>query len=281
MKKKIDFRKALFLTVVYVIVVLGALVCLFPLYWQIRSSLMTNTEIFIMPPRLFPAKVMWENYPKALSAFPFWDYLRNTMTILIPAFCGTVLTSILTAYAFARLNFPGRNIWFLLAIANMFLPGVVTMIPTYVMWGKLHLTNSFIPLILPAWFGGGAFNIFLLRQFFRGIPMSMDDAARIDGAGHMRILFQVLLPSLRPVVITISLFTFMNLWNDYFGPLIYLNDESLFTLALGLVQFRGSYVSQWHYLMAASTVMIFPMIVVFFIGQKYFIEGISFTGMKG
>ena len=281
MKKKIDFRKALFLTVVYVIVVLGALVCLFPLYWQIRSSLMTNTEIFIMPPRLFPAKVMWENYPKALSAFPFWDYLRNTMTILIPAFCGTVLTSILTAYAFARLNFPGRNIWFLLAIASMFLPGVVTMIPTYVMWGKLHLTNSFIPLILPAWFGGGAFNIFLLRQFFRGIPMSMDEAARIDGAGHMRILFQVLLPSLRPVVITISLFTFMNLWNDYFGPLIYLNDESLFTLALGLVQFRGSYVSQWHYLMAASTVMIFPMIVVFFIGQKYFIEGISFTGMKG
>lgn len=165
MKKKIDFRKALFLTVVYVIVVLGALVCLFPLYWQIRSSLMTNTEIFIMPPRLFPVKVMWENYPKALSAFPFWDYLRNTMTILIPAFCGTVLTSILTAYAFARLNFPGRNIWFLLAIASMFLPGVVTMIPTYVMWGKLHLTNS-LPADSTGVFGEGPLISFLLRQFF-------------------------------------------------------------------------------------------------------------------
>lgn len=166
MKKKIDFRKALFLTVVYVIVVLGALVCLFPLYWQIRSSLMTNTEIFIMPPRLFPVKVMWENYPKALSAFPFWDYLRNTMNNSNPCLLWNGIDQHPNGLRLCPTNFPGRNIWFLLAIASMFLPGVVTMIPTYVMWGKLHLTNSFIPLILPAWFGGGAFNIFLLRQFF-------------------------------------------------------------------------------------------------------------------
>lgn len=281
MKKKIDFRKTLCKVVVYAMLAMVSFVCLFPLYWQIRSSLMTSTEIFIMPPRLFPAKVLWKNYGKALSAFPFWQYLRNTLTILVPSFCGTVLTSVLTAYALARIKFRGRNLLFALTIASMFLPGIVTMIPTYVMWGKLHLTNTFAPLILPAWFGGGAFNIFLLRQFFRGIPMSLDEAARIDGAGHMRILFQILLPALRPVLITISLFTFMNLWNDYFGPLIYLNDDNMYTLALGLVQFRGTYASQWNYLMAASTVMILPMIVTFFIGQKYFMEGISLTGIKG
>ncbi len=265
----------------YLLVIVGAFICLFPLYWQVRSSLMTNTEIFIMPPRMFPKKIMWDNYAKALSSFPFWLYLGNTMKILIPAFFGTLITSILSAYALARLRFPGRRLWFTLVVASMFLPGIVTMIPTYVMWGKLNLVNTFVPLILPAWFGGGAFNIFLLRQFMRGIPMSVDEAARIDGANHFQILFRVLLPSLRPVIITIALFTFMGQWNDYFGPLIYLNDDTKFTLALGLVQFKGTMSSQWNYLMAASTVMVAPMIVLYFIGQKYFVQGISFSGSKG
>ena len=281
MKKKTSGKRILILTVTYLLLGCGMVLCLLPLFWQIRSSLMNNMEIFVFPPKLLPEVFLWENYTEALSSFDFLLYFRNTMTILIPAFLGTVLTSTLTAYAFARLRFPGRNIWFALAIGSMMLPGVVTMIPTYVLWSKLSLVNTFVPLILPAWFGGGAFNIFLLRQFFRSIPMSIDEAARIDGAGHLRILFQLLVPALRPALITISLFTFMNIWNDYFSPLIYLNDEIKFTLALGLVQFQGAYASQWSYLMAASTVMILPMLVLFFIGQKYFIEGITFTGVKG
>ena len=281
MDKKISLHEYLTRIFMYLLLILGAIVCLFPLYWQVRSSLMTNTEIFIFPPRVLPSKFIWRNYIDALTSFNFLLYLRNTMIIMVPSFFGILLTSIMTAYAFARLRFRGRNIWFALAIASMFLPSAVTMVPTYVMWSKLNLVNTFVPLILPAWFGGGAFNIFLLRQFFKSIPMSIDEAARIDGAGHLRILFQLLVPALRPAIITVALFTFMSIWNDYFGPLIYLNDESKFTLALGLVQFRGSYVSQWNHLFAASTVMILPMIVIYFIGQKHFIDGISFTGAKG
>ncbi len=281
MKKKIKLTQVFSKPFLYLFLVAGAVSCLFPLYWQIRSSLMTNAEIFINPPVLFPSELEWENYSEALLSFDALQYFINTLIVVVPSFFGTVITSIMAAYGFARFRFPGRRVWFALAVASMFLPSVVTMIPTYIMWSKLGLIDTYVPLILPAWFGGGAFNIFLLRQFFRGIPMSIDEAARIDGAGPLRILLQVLLPQMRPAVITVSLFTFMGAWNDYFGPLLYLNDESKFTLALGLTQFKGAYASQWNYLFAMSTLMILPVIILFCIGQKYFIEGVALTGTKG
>lgn len=281
MMKKIKPAKAAAQALTYLILLIGAFCCILPLLWQIRSSFMSNTEIFIFPPRLWPRVFQWGNYVNALTEVNFLLYFKNTLTILIPVFFGVLITSTMCAYAFARLRFPGKRIWFAIMLGSMMLPGIATMIPTYVLWSRLHLINTVVPLVLPAWLGGGAFNIFLLRQFFRSIPISLDEAAQIDGAGRVRTLFQILVPSVRPALITVSLFTIMNVWNDYFSPLIYLNDEEKFTLALGLVQFQGAYASQWNYLMAASTVMILPMLILFFIGQKYFIEGITFTGMKG
>ena len=212
---------------------------------------------------------------------PFTKYFTNTLIIVVLSVSGTVITSSLCAYSFSRINWKGRDKVFGILLTAMMIPFAVTLIPTFIGWQKLGFVNTYAPLVLPAWFGGGVFNVFLLRQFFKTIPKELDEAALMDGAGHFTIYSKIILPLSKPSLIVVGLFSFMGAWNDFLGPLVYLNDGDKFTLSLGLMQFQGMYSAQWQYMMAASSVVIIPTVVIFFMGQKYFIEGISMTGMKG
>ncbi len=247
---------------------------------MIRSSFMSLTELYIFPPLLWSRAMRWSNYSDAVTVVNFPLYFRNTMLIMIPVLVGTVLTSSMAAYGFARLQFPLKRFWFVLVLGSLMLPYAVTMLPTFLLWSKLGAVNTFIPLTVLAWLGGGAFNIFMLRQFFLTIPKELEEAAVIDGAGYFTIYYRIMLPLVKPALIVVALFTFLAVWNDFLNPLIYLNDERLYTLALGLLQFKGTYSAEWELLMAGSTIMVIPPVLVFLLGQKYFIEGVTLSGMK-
>lgn len=252
-----------------------------PLLWLVRSSLMELGQIFIFPPQWIPDPFAWSNYPDALTTIPFLQYFWNTLVILVPTVLGTVITTTLAAYGFSRLDWPGRDIVFNVLLATLMLPFVTTLIPTFLWWSALGLTNTSWPLIVPHWFGADVFFIFLLRQFFRTIPRELDDAAILDGANPIQVLWHVLVPLSKPALITVAILSGLAAWNDFLDPLIYLQDSERFTLALGLSEFTGLYTSQWHLLMAAATVVVAPVIVVFFVAQKYFVESIALTGIKG
>lgn len=266
--------------VVYLVLLAGSAFSLLPLIWLVRSSLMDMGQIFEMPPVWFPDPFRFSNFSEALTILPFGKYFVNTSIIVVFTMLGVIITCSISAYSFARMTWRGRDLIFGLLLSSMMLPYAVTLIPTFVGWSKLGLTNTFIPLIAPAWFGGGAFNIFLLRQFYLSIPRDLDEAAYVDGAGHWRIFLSIIVPLTKPALIVVGLFTFLASWNDFLGPLVYLNSESKYTLALGLQQFKGMYAAEWHLMMAAATVVLAPAIIVFFIGQKYFVEGITLTGIK-
>lgn len=265
---------------VYSILILGATFSLLPLFWLTRSSLMTSIQIFEMPPKWIPSPFQFQNYIEALTTIDFFRFFRNTLVITFSCLIGALISSSLAAYSYARLQWPAKNFFFALLMASMMLPGAVTLIPTFIGWTLLDQINTYIPLILPVWFGS-AFDIFLLRQFYTSIPKDLDEAAYVDGAGPMTIFLKIIIPLSKPALIVIGLFSFMNSWNDFLGPLVYLNEESKYTMALGLQMFQSLHSAQWHLLMAASTVVILPVIIVFFIGQRYFIEGITLTGLKG
>lgn len=269
------------LIIVYVLLGLMSIISLVPFYWLLRSSLMDKKQLFSFPIKLFPNPIKWTNYPEALTAQPFGKYFMNTAFLVVMNMVGTVLTSAMAGYSFARLKWKGRNVMFYLQLTTLMIPSFITLIPTFLIWSQLKLVNTYLPLILPAWMGGGAYNIFLMRQFFMGIPKDLDEAAYIDGASPLRVFWSILLPQVRPVLATIGVFTFINTWNDLLGPVIYLNDETKYTLSVGLSAFRGMYATRWDYLMAASTVVTIPMIIVFFVFQKQFVEGISMSGIKG
>ncbi len=265
---------------VWALLIVGSLVMLVPFLWLVSTSLKEQRQIFVYPPQWIPSPVRWQNYPESLTVLPFGLFVRNTMVITIITMIGTILTSSLCAYGFARLRFPGRDLIFMVLLSTLMLPYAVIMIPQYIMFKYLGWIDTYLPLTVPAYFGGGVFNIFLLRQFFRTIPADLTDAARIDGAGDLRIWSRIMLPLARPALVVIAIFTFINTWNDFLGPLIYLSSNSKFTIALGLATFKGMYATQWHYLMAASTIMVVPIIVLFFLAQRYFVQGIVLTGMK-
>lgn len=265
---------------IYLILVLGALASVFPFYWLIRSSFMTTAQIFELPPIWIPNPFRFKNYIEPFTVLPFGRYYLNTAIIVFSVLVGVVVTSALSAYSFSRLKWKWRNRVFTVILSSMMLPFAVTMIPTFIGWQSIGLVGTYFPLIVPAYFGGGAFNIFLLRQFFLSIPKELDEAAYADGAGKMTIFLRVIVPLSKSALIVVALFTFFNTWNDFLAPLIYLNSEKKFTLALGLFQFSGMYTSQWNLLMAASTLVILPIVIVFMIGQKYIIEGITLTGIK-
>ena len=267
--------------IIYIILFFISFVCLVPFYCMIRSSLMDMSQIFTMPPIWIPNPIKFSNYKEALTMLPFGRYFFNTLFVVVFTVLGTVITSSLCAYSFSRIEWKGRDTVFGILLTAMMIPFAVTLIPTFIGWQKLGVVNSYAPLIVPAWFGGGVFNVFLLRQFFRTIPKELDEAARIDGAGHFTIYSKIIMPLSKPSLIVVSLFSFMGSWNDFLGPLVYLNDGDKFTLSLGLMQFQGMYSAQWQYMMAAATVVLVPIVIIFFIGQKYFIEGISMSGMKG
>ena len=242
---------------------------------------MNMGQIFVMPPDWIPDPLIITNFRRAFTILPFGRYFLNTLTIVIPAVAGTVISSSISAYSFARLRWRGRSLVFAVIMSTLMLPFAVTLIPTFLGWRYIVGLNSYLPLIVPAWFGGGAFNIFLMRQFMLGIPRELEESAHIDGASYAQILSRIILPLSKSAMIVIGLFAFFRTWNEFLGPLIYLSDSRMYTLALGLSQFIGEYSAEWNLLMAASAVVVMPPVILFFFGQKFLMEGISLTGMKG
>lgn len=253
---------------------------LLPLIWMISSSLKPSYAVLDVPPKLIPNPIRWQNYPEALSIVPFGRFLLNSLFLSAAMVMGHWLSCTLIAYGFARLRAPGKNTLFWVVLATMMLPYPVTMVPTFMLFHALGWVDTFLPLVVPAYFGS-PFYIFLLRQFFLTLPFELEDAARIDGANTLQIITRIIVPLSGPALATVALFTFQATWNDFLGPLIYLGNQRLYTVTLGLNQFRQSYTTDWAYLMAASLVTMLPVLIVFVIGQRYFVRGITLTGMKG
>lgn len=269
------------LVLTYALLLLGAVVMLIPLLWLLSSSLKDSGRIFIFPPQWLPDPWRPENYEQVFEQIPFVRFYLNTIGVTLLAMIGQVAAASLVAFGFARLRFPGRDMLFLVLLATIMIPYQVTLIPTFVLFRLLGWLDTYMPLILPYWLGGGAFYVFLLRQFYMRLPLELDDAARIDGASTFGIYRQIILPQAKPALGVMAVFTFLGHWNDFFNPLIYLNTTEKYTLALGITLFRGYQVTQWHLLMAASVMMTLPCILLYAFAQRYFIQGIVFTGLKG
>lgn len=263
----------------YLLLLGAAVLFLAPLYWMIASSLKPEYDVFARPPIWWPNPPRWQNYVEALTKLPFQRYALNTLIIAVFSVVGYTLSCTVVAYGFARLRAPGKDTLFILMLATLMLPYPVVMIPQYVIFSELDLVNTFWPLILPA-FLGSPFYIFLLRQFFLQIPPDLEDAAHIDGANLVQILWYIMLPLARPAMATVAIFSFQFAWNDFLAPLIYLQDQSKYTLMLGLSFFRSSFQVNWAYLMAASLTVALPVIILFFIAQREFVEGITLGGIK-
>jgi len=274
-------REAIFSVMSFTALLMLTAIVLLPIWWMFRSSLMTNTELYAIPPLFLPTNWLFSNYSDTLTHFKFWLYLQNTLTIIVPSVTAGTLTATLCGYAFARLRFRGKNFIFSLCVGSMLLPSMVTLIPLYIAWTRgLGLGGTYWPLILPYLCGGGAFNIFLIRQFMYTIPRELDEAAFIDGAGYMRILWSILVPSIKPAMIVVALFIFITIWNDLLQQTVYIKAVDMRTIAIGLTIFRGTLKSDWNLLMAATCMSFAPGVIFYLIGQKYFVEGIVMTGMK-
>ncbi|MGQ9555176.1 MAG: carbohydrate ABC transporter permease [Anaerolineae bacterium] len=258
-----------------------ALVWLIPFIWLIITSLKPLEQVFTRPPKWIPEPILWSNYIEALTSpgFPFLKLLGNSLFYSGLSTIGVVLSCSLVAYGFARMRFWGRDIWFIVLLATMMLPGVVTMIPTYVLFRLIGWVGGYAPLIVPS-FTGSAFFIFMLRQFFLSLPWELTESARVDGAGELTIFARIMLPLIRPALMVTVVFTFLGCWNDFMGPLIYLSDNNRFPLSLGLYAFQTKYQREWNLMMAASLVVTIPMMIMFFAAQRQFIEGITITGLK-
>jgi len=265
---------------VYVALISLSLLFAAPFVWMISTSLKTGPQSISVPPVWIPDPFVLSNYPTALTRINFPLALRNSLIYALPAVIGTVASCSLVAYGFARIRWPGRDVVFVVLLATMRLPGQVTVIPLYVIFAKLGWVGTFLPLLVPT-FLGNPFFIFLLRQFFLGIPAELSDAARIDGASELRILAQVIVPLSGPALITVGLFTFIDKWTDFFGPLIYLQDPSLQPLSLAVQTFQSAHKTDWPLSMAASVAITVPLVVIYFLAQRKFIEGIQLTGLKG
>jgi multiple sugar transport system permease protein len=254
---------------------------LLPMFWLVTTSLKEQGDVFANPPVWLPETPQWDNYAEAVDRAMLWTWLRNTATVAVFAVIGNVLTSSVVAYGFARLQFPGKNILFILLLSTMMLPDVILLVPQFILFRELGWIDSLLPLIVPTFFGGGAFNIFLVRQFYLTIPRDFDEAARLDGASNWQIWRQIMLPLSAPALTAVAIFSFVHHWNDFMGPLIYLQSEDMKTLALGLRAFISPTDSSWHVSMAASMFLVVPIMVIFFIGQRYFIRGVAMTGITG
>jgi multiple sugar transport system permease protein len=274
-------KRIIFKVVVYALLAFGAVFVMIPLLWMISSSLKGSGEVFSYPPKFIPIPPLFSNYPRALTSEPFFRFAFNTTLITLLNIIGGALSSTLVGFAFSRLRWKGRDIMFLVCLATMMLPSQVTLIPQYVIFSKLKWVDTFFPLFVPAFFGV-PFLIFLCRQFFTTIPRELDDAARIDGCGWFDIYWRIILPQAVPVLATCAIFLFNWNWNDFLGPLIYLNTKEKLTLTIGLSFFQsGTHGTNWQYVMAASVFSVAPVILIFFFAQRYFIQGIVFTGVKG
>ena len=267
---------------IHTVLIVGAFIVMIPLLWMISTSLKVPTQVKVFPPVLIPNPVVWSNWVTALTIFPvpFRVFITNTLVYAGLVTLGTVLSNMVVAYAFARLRFPLSNVLFIIVLSTMMLPGQVTMIPLFLLFSKLGWVNTYLPLIIPAFFGSAYF-IFLLRQFYATIPRELDDASRIDGCGILGTFFRIILPMSKPAIGIMAIFAFSWTWNDFMGPLIYLSKMDTFPLALALTYLRGTYRVLWSELMVASMVAMALPIMLFFVAQRYYIQGIVITGVKG
>ena len=271
---------------IYVIILVLCVLFGFPLFWTAMSSLKTIPEMFSFPPILVPAVPQWSNYWTVLNIdYPVGRWFINSVLIVILTTFGTLITASLVAYSFARFEYRGRNFLFMITLSTMMLPAQVTLIPQFVLFYRLGWVNTHLPLWVPHWFGGGAFAIFLMRQFFLTLPRDLDEAALIDGAGYFRIFWSILMPLCKPVLATLAIITIIASWSDFLGPLIYLNTPEKFTVSVGLQFFNavpevGGEPMQ-HLLMAACVMSMIPIILMFFFGQRFFVQGIVMSGIKG
>lgn len=267
--------------IVYILLVTFGITFVLPYFWMVSTSFKQTGYEFQYPPVWIPNPFVWRNYVDTWNLLPFAMWAWNTIVIVVLSMAGSILTSSMAGFGFARLRFPGRGVLFTVVLSTMMLPSIVTLIPKFILFTNLGWVNTNLPLWVPSWFGGDAFFIFLCRQFFLTIPHELDEAARIDGASSWRIYLQLMLPLSKPVLATMAIFAFQGGWNDFLGPLIYLPDREKMTLAVGLNTMLGMYQTNWNYLMAASTMMTLPVIIIFFLAQRQFIRGITTTGLAG
>jgi multiple sugar transport system permease protein len=272
--------------ITYLLLALGAAMVLVPFWWMVKTSLTAQTRLFEFPPQLFPDPVVWRNYIEAWNALPvsFTRFTANTIFITVLAMAAEIFTCSLVAYGFARFRFPGRNFIFLLMLSTMMLPGVVTLVPTFILWRELKLIDTYDPMTLGAWFAWGPSYIFLLRQFFLTLPKEIEEAARLDGANTFQIFWHIMLPLVKPALLAIAVLSFIGNWNNFMGPLIYLNSGEKYPLIMALKFFEQSLSKEaplFHYMMAMTTMMSFPLLMLYFFMQRTLIEGITAGAVKG
>lgn len=275
-KKKDTINKC----ITYFFLTIGGLIMAVPFLWMLSTSLKTEGTVFSIPPKWIPDIFMWSNYSRAIEEAQLVQGLVNTLTIVIPSLIIGLFACSLAAYGFAKIEFPGREKLFMILLSTMMIPGIVTMVPSYVIYKNLGWIDTFYPLMIPGMFGGAAC-IFFLRQFFKNLPTELIEAAELDGLGYFGTFIRIALPLSKPAIASQAIFGFLGGYNDYMGPLIYLNSPEKFTLQLKLASFNGAYSSQWTLIMAGSVLALIPTILLFFFAQKYFIEGIVMTGLKG
>jgi multiple sugar transport system permease protein len=265
----------------HAVLLLCAFAFVLPFAWMLGTSLKTNQQIVRYPPEWIPAPIRWDNYADALASAPLLRYAGNTLLICVLTVVGALLSNTVVAYGFSRIEWRGRDAVFVVVLASLMLPFQVTMVPLFLLFSRIGWINTYLPLIVPAFFAN-AFYVFLLRQFFLGIPRDFTDAAKLEGASELRILLDIVLPLSRPALVSVALFQFLFSWNDYLQPLIFLNEQEKFTLALGLANMQSAMgLSQFGLIMAAATLIVLPVLVLFMVAQRFFVEGIAATGLKG
>lgn len=264
---------------VRVFLILMSLIFLLPFYWMVVTALKSNTELALTPPTVIPQNWAWDNFVKAFETIPFATYFLNSVLITALSVIGAVLSNLIVAYGFACIEWPGRDLVFYLVLATIFIPFPLAIIPQFDMFARLHWINTYLPLVVPSFFGS-AFYTFLLRQFLLQVPRDLLDAARIDGASEWRIMWQIVTPVARPAIAAVAIFATISAWNDFMGPLIYLQDDTLQTLSVGLQAFRSTHDIQFNLLMAASIMVILPLVILFFAFQRFFIHGITLGSMR-
>jgi ABC-type glycerol-3-phosphate transport system permease component len=269
--------------ILYVILTIGMVVFALPFIWMVSTSIKPGPEVYLIPPKWIPSTFEWANFVEPWQNLPFLIFYKNTVLVTGLSILGTLLSASMAAFAFARLRFRGRNLLFLLVLSTLILPQQVTLVPQYIFFTNLKLVNTIWPLIIPYFFSalGGAFNIFLLRQYMMTIPLELDDAARLDGCGWLDLYWRIIIPLSSPALGVVAIFAFRYHWTEYFHPLIYLNTRENFTVSLGLQLLNSRYVTQVQQTMAMTLISVIPLLVIFFIAQARYIQGITITGVKG
>jgi len=251
-----------------------------PLAWVASTSLKLPGQVFVTPIQWIPDSPNWSNYLEVFRLLPFEKFILNTVYVTVLGTVGSVISSVVVGFALARIRWPGRNIVFALLLATLMLPGIVTLVPVFILFKQIHWVGTFYPLWVPSWFGS-AFYIFLIRQYMMTLPIELDEAAKMDGASNFRIMWQIIAPLCGPAIASVAIFSFLFHYNDFIGPLLYISDNQMYTLPVGLLWFQGRFGNYWHLVMAASMISITPIILLFFAAQRYFVQGIQFTGLAG